>query len=811
MGDFNGDGTPDLVTVNYNSGTVSVLLGNGDGSFQPHVDYPAGGFTANSVAVGDFNGDGRLDLAVTNSNQRTVSVLLGNGDGSFQLPVAYAIGATPRAVTVADLTGNGILDLIVADLLAGGDRVSVLLGNGDGTFQPSVSYTAGGSDAVAVGDLNGDGIPDLVTTTQNSNGANGSVNVLLGNGDGSFQAPVRYTVGSPYPSSVAVADLTGDGIPDLAVSNRNYDRAPGTVSVLRGNGDGSFRAAVNYPLVGSDPTTIVVADMNGNGIPDLVVSTSNNVNVLLGHGDGSVGPATAYSITDSFTDRGNMTVGDFNGDGAPDLAVTSADNTVTVLLNQGDGTFPGSPTYAVGRFPHAVAVGDFQRAGALGVVTANFNSNTVSVLAGNGDGTLQRAVDYAVGTEPNAVAMSDLTGNGILDLVTANFGSNNVSILMGNGDGTFQTAVNYPVDGGPSSVAVADFDGDGIPDLVTANFGYRGSNHTISVLRGNGDGTFQPAVTYSVNPGPFAVAAADLTGDGKPDLVITNLGGSGDTISVLLGNGDGTFRAPVNYPVGSRPYAVLVADLNGDGKPDLVTANTFSQSVSVLRGNGDGTFQGPQYYAVDGTPRALAVMDLNHDGILDLVAGSDYLGRYGRGSVSVLLGNGDGSFQSRLTYPVDTSIWALAGGDFNGDGLPDLVSASGNGTVKLLLNDGQWPQTLSGKSSREYGATATDLQFGNVGSQLGGMALTSSPLTNPLRPSSPRIAAAPVIVVPSWEEDGAAPVMPAGTTDGRPVRRISSVPRVGPDDVLGIDAFYASAADLIGGQTGLLDAVGTPK
>jgi hypothetical protein len=220
VGDFNGDGTPDLAAANRRSGTVSVLLGNGDGTFQAGQTLSSGGNAPLSVAVADFNGDGKQDLAVAYTANREVVVFLGNGDGTFQAPTRYQLRGS-YSVAVGDFNGDGTPDLAVAENIT----VSVLLGNGDGTFQAPVSYAVGDQPwSVAVGDFNGDGIPDLAV----ANAGDGTASVLLGNGDGTFQAALNYAVGSD-PRSVAVGDFNGDGFPDLAVTNYTD---PGTVSVL---------------------------------------------------------------------------------------------------------------------------------------------------------------------------------------------------------------------------------------------------------------------------------------------------------------------------------------------------------------------------------------------------------------------------------------------------------------------------------------------------------------------------------------------------------------------------------------------------
>jgi hypothetical protein len=273
-------------------------------------------------------------------------------------------------------------------------------------------------------------------------------------------------------------------------------------------------------------------------------------------------------------------------------------------------------------------------------------------------------VDYGAGSNPSSVAVGDFRGDGKLDLVVANDGSNNVSILLGNGDGTFQAAVNYGVGSGsaPTSVAVGDFNGDGKLDLAVANE----LSNNVSILLGNGDGTFQAAVNYGAGSTLFAVAVGDFNGDGKLDLAVADA--VSDYVSVLLGNGDGTFKTAVQYVAGLEPIAVAVADFNGDGKLDLAVANDEGNSVSILLGKGNGTFQAAVNYGT-GTPGSVAVGDFNGDGKLDLVV----VGGVNSDNVSVvalLLGNGDGTFQAAVNYGTgaDTSV---AVGDFNGDGRLD--------------------------------------------------------------------------------------------------------------------------------------------
>jgi hypothetical protein len=355
VADVNGDGIPDLAIANIYSSTVGILLGNSDGTFQTAVTYGDSGAVA--VVLVDVNGDGKPDLVAANYDSGTVSVLLGNGDGTFQTAVAYDPGGTfPIWVAVADVNGDGKPDLVVANCGGGGCAsstavVCVLLGNGDGTFQLGATYSLQGVYSVVVSDLNGDGKPDLVVAEQSN------VAVMLGNGDGTFQSPVGYDPGGFDPESVVAGDVNGDGKPDLLVANlfvSNQDsQSDGVIGVLLGNGDGTFQPAVPYDSGGKAPSSIAVADLNGDGKPDLLVGNCSAsgggdgctvgglgaVGVLLGNGDGTFRPAFTYSSGGSFA--GAVAIADVNADGKPDLLVANlctntcavASGTVGVLLN----------------------------------------------------------------------------------------------------------------------------------------------------------------------------------------------------------------------------------------------------------------------------------------------------------------------------------------------------------------------------------------------------------------------------------------------------------------------------------------------
>jgi hypothetical protein len=384
--DFNGDGRLDLAVANSGDNTVSVRLGNGDGTFQAAQNF-ATGLGPRSLAVGDFNGDGKLDVVTANANDVDVSVLLGKGDGTFGAASNIYIGGPfPVALAAGDLNGDNRIDLVVTSYEVvnagegGGDQnwyMNVLLGNGDGTFAPVLTTDPGLLQAVSVAlaDVNADGRQDVVTI----DGYNGAAIVLLGNGDGTFQPAAAYAGGA---NSIAVADFNGDGKPDLAT---------GSVSILLGNGDGTFGTAQNFFAAGgSGGQSLAVADFNGDGKPDVATTAS----VLLGNGDGTLRPPIQFNA--GYEDA--VAAADFNGDGRPDLAVTNGtSNTVAVFINDGNwSAAPLASSFVVSGFPSPTTAG---AASSCTVTAENASGTTATSYTGtvhfsSSDGQAGLPADY---------------------------------------------------------------------------------------------------------------------------------------------------------------------------------------------------------------------------------------------------------------------------------------------------------------------------------------------------------------------------------------------------------------------------------
>jgi hypothetical protein len=690
VGHLMGASAPlDVVTADVD-GTVKVLLGNGDGTFQNPENISLGA-TPTGLAVGDLLHNGLDDIVVSNTNG-TVSVLLSNGNGTFQSPETIAVGGFIKSVAVGDFLGNGLLDILAAKP---DGTLSVLLTNSDGTFQNPINSQAGSrvTDA-AVGDFNRDGKADVAVATPTG------LTILTGNGDGTLSVLNQIDFGvdpefgfQQSAETVAAVDLHGNGKLDLLVNNG--------LQVLFGNGDGTFQDVQASHVGGRN---FVASDFTGDGKLDVAslnfVAPFNPPTLHLGVGNGD-GTFHFGSITNTGVFADLLAAGDFRGIGRSDLVlVGSFSHLLTILPSNPDGTFATAPT--AGSTTETVrltpaATGDFRGIGRQDIVMSGFdgqNTGIERILFDNGDGTFTTGPTISLGRPviPGSVVVGDFTGNGNLDIVvSAGFGK--IEVILGNGDGTFQAPITaFTTDSNNSlgSLVVGDFNHDGRLDIalrLTVTTGQQPS--FVTILEGNGDGTFTQTATISVGNFAFggALAAADLRGTGNLDLITVSNPASGiQDVKVLFSNGNGTFQNPVTIFTGDRAVGLAVGNFVGNGRNDILVTK-FDGTVNVLANNGNGTFQSPivsQFGPFLGSPK---VADLFGDGKLSLVSTA-------AGVVSVFRGNGDGTFQAPVDYLAGAGVHVPLVADLNGDGKPDLIIGNSlTQDASILLNTSAAPST----------------------------------------------------------------------------------------------------------------------
>ena len=693
VADVNRDGKQDIFASNLN-GTITLLIGNGDGTFQAPKTIATVAPGAYPIVTADFNHDGNADLAVLEPARGNVLVYFGKGDGTFAAVKTIAIGNAPLYMLTGDLNGDGNSDLIFSATKGTGLSAvvgfTVLLSAGNGSFHAPVLVVAkngGAGGVMAIGDVNGDHHMDVLTC----NGG-GMAEVFLGNGNGTFREQAAFDdgFGNIGESQFLLADFYGNGKLDLVIGNFGFENFGGSVTLLEGAGDGTFSNATFYQA-GFYPAWFSAADMNGDGRTDLVVANaySNSVTVLINHGKGnftSTPDNYATPVLSGGPGQGPMAIGDFNGDKKPDVAVASALG-VDVLLNVGAGVLHAPASVEVGVEPGQIIAADYNGDGHLDLAIQTFgfggNVGAVNLAVGDGKGNLIPTFNDILpeGSAPyGTIAGGSFNGNGKPGVAAYVQGGQILPAYNdGNASFTLAPVLNLAGQNSPSYLCAGDFNGDGYSDFAVLD------GNEVDIYLNKHDGTYSGPTTYKTGLNPVFILARDLNYDGKLDLITAN-NGSND-VSVLLGKGNGTFGLAKEYAAGFKPNVVTSGDFNRDGKVDLAVG--VNSKVAILSGRGDGTFSAPSSYSAPGPVTYLAQVDLRGDGIEDLLTvSSNLLQQVTSGHIYLLSGKGDGSFGSPVAYSAGANPYWIAVGDFNQDGAQDVVVANlfGSPTVVLLLN-----------------------------------------------------------------------------------------------------------------------------
>ncbi|CAF0880594.1 unnamed protein product [Rotaria sordida] len=730
LSDLDNDHRLDIVVANSNDETIGILYGYGDGSFAPVVTY----FTESPssprwITVNDFNNDNHLDIVFTDQVSGHIGIFLGYGNRTFGNLMRYLFGRQSLLFGIAagDFNHDNNLDVAVADYGTG--NIGIFLGSGNGSFTLFTLCSTGDKShvsSVRVAYLNNDSHLDFVV----SNSATNNIGVFFGFGNGSFDKQLLYSTGlNSGPIWISVADFNNDGSFDLAVANPLTNN----VGIFLGNRQGYFANQTIY-LTGlnSKPNSIAVGDFNKDNRLDIAVTNyeSNNVAILLGHPIKNA-PNQTTNTTDNdsqvyhnnqsnstivnwfinnkpillgnyyadfqsqtiystgFSSRPySIAIGDLNNDTQMDIVVTNSGNeNLGIFLGHGNSSFATQIIYpiGVGSSPGHVIMDDFNRDNWLDVAITDDNDDNIIILIGNGSGTFSTQLTYFTGSgsKPSALAVGYFNNDKYLDLAVANRGRDTIGIFFGLDYTSFkhQELCDAGMDSSPDSLAIGDFNNDGHLDMVTTLY-YGGK---LGVFLGYGNGSFTPLSTYSDMQfsQPRAVTVGDVNNDNQLDIIEVKRGIN--SISIILGYGNGTFADPLLYSTGSdtRPRSVSAGDFNHDNRLDVTVANYGANNIGVFFGYGNGTFEDVIALSTGkaSRPNSVTIFDINNDTHLDIIVANR-----GIDQVGVFLGYGNRSFTQQMTFSTgtDSSPTVAIARDFDNDGRADLA-ISNYGTSNILI------------------------------------------------------------------------------------------------------------------------------
>ena len=782
IGDLDADGKPDVVTADASSGNISFIRNSsvaGQTSFGTRFSYPIG---TNPVAVliKDLDGDGRPDVVTTNNGSGSISVsrndaIVSLQAGVFFRHVDFQVGSTafPYSTAAGDINGDGKPDLVVANHASG--TLSIFANQSNpgsitaASFAAKVDFpTSGMPRAVTMGDVDGDGKTDIVYVSEENKTVtvlrNIAASQVISNSGSTatFATPVDFSTGD-NPTSVALGDVDGDGKLDILVGNY----AAGTVSVFRNQSAAGVMNAASFAAktdfsIGSQPFSIGVGDADGDGKPDVVAANagSNTLTLLRNMATSGVINTGSFASPLAFAAGGypvSAAIADLDIDGiAEAVSLNAADSSFSVFritpsFNAGQALIvsslspssgpAGTPITITGTGFNTSAMANTVYFGSVKATVTDGGAtsltvivpagavyqpvtvlNTTNALAGTSAGAYNTTfgnpfgtgtpanfylapVGFATGSLPYQVAAGDLDGDGKVDLAVANYNSNTVSVLRNISStgsinaASFAEKVDFQLGNNPSSVSIADIDGDGKPDLVaTCN-----NSSVVAVLRNTSVSGSISASSFALRMNfstgsfayPYHTVIADVDGDGKPDLITANT--LANTVAIQRNNsGAGiiSFVPTVSFAVGANPRFLATADVDGDGKLDIITANQNQNTVSVLRNTSmpneinAASFAAPISFATGAEPYAVAAGDMDGDGKPEIVVAN-----HGANTVSVLRNTANAgiinatSFANSIEFGTGAEPFSVTIGDADGDGKPDILTPNASSsTVTVLRN-----------------------------------------------------------------------------------------------------------------------------
>jgi hypothetical protein len=567
--DIDQDSDDDLIIASSDAGLVAMLICDGLGNFTPRQPLNTG--APGTPAAADLNNDSWPDLVVPVMTGDQVRIFWGAGPGGFnRTPDIYPVGKTPAAAAIADINGDGLLDILTADLA--GRTVSMLAGRTGGRFESIGSLSVDGAPtSVAVGDVNGDGITDVVAALFEQ----ASIAYFAGIGGGLFQPEVQYGT-SGLPLRVKIADLDGDGRLEVITTGATSDR----LSVFFPAQGGPY-GAVNFATKRKSPNYTVVADFDGDGFADVAAADrlEGFVQFLRGGSEGRLASGEEVQVG---VHAGNMIKQDFNGDGKIDIAL-AVNGGVRLLANvSSPGRFAFNVVPPLHQPPYPAGTGTFEIVTGLvdddfipDMIVADFWGGAIHFLRGTGAPFIYQKMREPIKLEgaPVGLIAAQFNDDSFLDFAVAQFTKGIVSVFQGTGNGGFNRILDVPVGNKPNYMRAADFDRNGWTDLVVSNL----ESDNVSVLLRIESGFL--VNTLTVGEGPTALLAGDMNRDGLPDILVTST--TGADFPVLLGDGSGGFARILRFPGTFEAVSADLGDVNADGLPDLAVASLRTTRISL--------------------------------------------------------------------------------------------------------------------------------------------------------------------------------------------------------------------------------------